>query len=244
MKTAVLYSGHIRSFRHCLENHAHQIFRHFDNPDFYLSTVKDENSADSALLVDYYGEQVKNLVVHETQPVFPLPAGVPADLAQGERRQGSPFEIVASPQGVIGQFWQLQNVWSLLPKDHDYDLLIRIRPDLYFHEFTRSTPSFGLDAMLPWWGRWGGVNDRFAILGETAAEQYFTTFSRLDELCSLGCPLHPESLLKFSLERRGVVFHERLKCSFSKMGRDGRIQRGPEVDAFDIVHTLMPSLWV
>lgn len=243
MKTAVLYSGHMRSFRHCLENHCHQVFRHFPEADYFLSTVEDEDSSSVDLLKECFSGQVREISVHPLQPPFPLPPSVPADLARGDRKQGSPFEIVATPQGVIGQYWQLQNVWNLVPQDHDYECFIRIRPDIYFHEFTRTAPSFELDAHLPWWGRWGGCNDRFGLMGALAAEQYFTTFSRLTELTEMGCPLHPESLLKFSLERRGCVLHEKLKTSFSKMGRDGKILRGPEVDAIDIVHALMSSPW-
>lgn len=228
MKTAILYSGHMRSFDRCAANHRWMVRRFFPKADVFCATVFDAD-AHKVKLLDAIGAKT---LVCDQQPVFTLPPGCPVVWAGPPSfYMHEPYAISASPSAIIGQLWQLQNVWGLIESPEQYDCFIRIRPDIYFHEFELRTPSIPEHAFIPAWGGFGGCNDRFALLGRDAAEMYFTTFSRINELIAKGCPLHPESLISASME--GCCVSSTL-TTFSKMGNDGKIARWPEIGATDI----------
>lgn len=247
MKTAILYSGGMRSFDKCLANHADQVHRHFPDADFYLSTVNDDDSLKSLDLKRRYPDHIKGLDILPNQPNFTLPPGCPPQWTPGKFYSHEPYFISASPAAILGQLWQLQNVWNLIPADKDYDCYIRIRPDIWFQEFEppidESWDAYKIrigrsSSFTPWWGRFGGVNDRFAILGAKAAEAYFTTFSAVDRLISEGAPLHPETLIKRQLEAEGCLINDTLRAVFGTLRTNGEM-RQPEISAIDIAHTAM-----
>src|SRR5690606_40937404 len=100
-------------------------------------------------------------------------------------------------------------------------------------EIYHRTSRWPMMALTPWWGRFGGVNDRFAILGYHAACAYFTTYSRAQAFLESGCPLHPESLIKASLEAAGCRFDDTLDVSFSTLRANGE-RRFPEIMLQDL----------
>ena len=90
------------------------------------------------------------------------------------------------------------------------------------------------EAYLPAWSRWGGVNDRFGVMGAYAAEAYFTTYSRLQSLCDAGAPLHPESLVMGSLESQGIEIKNSLIADFSTLRMNGEFI-GPDHAIWDVM---------
>jgi hypothetical protein len=143
--------------------------------------------------------------------------------------------------------------------DDKFDTIIRIRPDQFFHSFEdplrETTLRFsegqpngsvsmqreinGGEAFTPWWGRFGGVNDRLAILGRRAAKAYFTVYDRIPELLAeYHCPFHPESLVKAALETAGCTIHETLRTEFTTLRQDGN-HRAPEIMPWDLAHAAM-----
>lgn len=140
-----------------------------------------------------------------------------------------------------------------------FDTIIRLRADLWFHSFDLphfkgpefrheetleeafrrvnhpdKTPCAG-ECFTPPWGEFGGINDRFAIMGPAAARYYFTVFDRIPELLASGCPFHPESLVAASLELGNVSLHRTLKTFFSTERLDGN-RRWPEITPMDMLH--------
>ncbi len=240
MRTAILYSGGIRSFDKCLPNHAWMIHRHFPGADFYCATVSDADTHKVNCLKQWNG-----LEIHDKQPDFPLPPRCPAQWTPGKYYSHEPYFISVSPAAIIGQLWQLQNVWNLIPDGKEYDCYIRIRPDIWFHEFEKPFKKYEdmganvwpvpVMAFTPYFGRFGGCNDRFAILGAKAAEAYFNTYSLMNRLIADGCPLHPESLIKAALESEGCVINDQLNAVFSTLRTSGEM-RQPEISAVDIAH--------
>jgi hypothetical protein len=175
----------------------------------------------------------------------------------------------------LRQLWQLEKCWELfhargtrgpfktysadlidgrventkeVPSPLDYDVIIRCRPDLWFHSF--ETPDFGTrehsqagetftlpmhiprqaTAYVPWWGKFGGSNDRFAMMGPISAHSYFTTYSRIPELAQDGCPIHPESLIHASIATNEI---KPLFAEFSTLRTNGEM-RGPEISTIDL----------
>lgn len=230
MKTAIVYSGHMRSLARCIANHRWMVWRHFPGADTFCATVFDQDSSATSLL------GTDKVHVESHQPGFALPKGCPEQWnGPSSHYMHEPYAISVPPSAVIGQLWQLNNAWGLIANPDDYDCFIRIRPDIYFHEYQHARGViFPPLCHTPYWGRFGGLNDRFAVMGRDAAKAYFTTYTRIGELIEAGCPLHPESLLLASIERANCFNKPSLRALFSKMGKDGAITRWPEIALPDI----------
>lgn len=241
MRTAIILSGHMRTFDRCLPTLHWHVFRHFPGASFFVSTVNDEDAGKAELLRERYrGQPVKIEAVD--QPEIPVPVDPPAGWQPGLAMYGhEPYAVSVGPQAVLRQLWHLRRVWEMVPDPGSFDLFIRVRPDLWFHSFAlpeafeRSRQFLAWWAFVPWWGRFGGVNDRFALLGRKAAQAYFCTFSAMPSLLAEGCPFHPESLVAASLGRLSIRVHSTLRAEFSTLRADGQM-REPEITAIDIAH--------
>lgn len=249
MKTAILLSGHMRSFARCLPNQFDHIYRHFPDADFYVSTVRDEDSSTAELLRARFPKSRVEIEVLDCQPEIPIPVPpVVADWQAGQNRLYShePYAISVHPQAVLRQLWHLNRCWEFFTNHQPawathYGRFIRIRPDLYFrsaHDVANAVTD-GV-ARTPWWGRFGGINDRFAIMGHKAAEAYFTTFARLPALLEAGYPLHPERLIYGSLQESHCYIADTLRVEFAKLIWDRSTHHGsfrdPEISQIDMAH--------
>ena len=76
-------------------------------------------------------------------------------------------------------------------------------------------------AITPWWGNYGGINDRFGMFGRSAAKAFFETYDRLPALLDAGCPVHPESLVCAALELSGCAFTRALCADFGALRKTG-----------------------
>lgn len=245
----------MRTFDRCLPTLHWHVFRHFPHADFYVSTVADANAAKANLIQEKYPNALVAVDVVAAQPELPIPPG-PKGWKLGAYFGHEPYCISVHPQAILRQLWQLQRCWELMLSKqvtgkNEYDIIIRCRPDLYFHSFQmpvfaaaiierlmgpgEAILDFGRHASTPWWGRFGGVNDRFAVLGGTAAPAYFTAFERIQDLMAAGCPLHPESLVRAALEFGGARIDTALLAEFSTAREDGTL-RAPEAPLSDQVH--------
>ena len=242
MKAAILISGHARSFKRCLPNLHWFVFRHFPGADFFVSTVKDDDSPDFDLFRAKYPASRVVIDAVAEQPQIPLPAGCPAEWLAGKPYTHEPYAISVPPQAVLAQLWQLNECWKLFQgtRTDDYDVVIRCRPDLWFHAAQPAPHVFSRDAYVPNWGQFGGCNDRFAILGWAAASHYFQTFEKIDRLWANGCPIHPESLVAASLEDGASSVQPLAKCEFSTLRKTGEM-RAPEIIIADLLHAAAGS---
>lgn len=150
-----------------------------------------------------------------------------------------------SVQSILKQFWALQRGWEFFQEKHsllkpgsiipvkslkdaptdEFPLIVRCRPDLWCQNIRLPMNLFlGSDCChTPWWSTFGGVNDRMAIMGAQAAEHYFKVFFKREKLWAYGCPLHPETMLRASLEDGGVTIIPKWLAEF-------RICRLPDKD--------------
>lgn len=260
MSTAILISGQLRSFAKCWPTQRWHVLRHFADPHFFI-TVQDgpEIQLTDDLRREYGADRVH--VDGRTDP--DLSAHLTPELAAAYHL--APYANAAPAHQLLLQHWYQNEVWKFFqstiaktPKsettelrdsasprfrDPSFDTIIRLRGDLWFHSLDiplgivgYDNGSFGDDiAYTPWWGRFGGINDRFAILGEKAARYYFTVFEAIPELLAAGCPFHPESLVKANLERGNIELRETLRTEFTTFRADGK-HRPPEIAPWDIAH--------
>lgn len=212
MTTAVFYSGQARSFAKVFANQYWHVLRKLPNPEFFVSVADDEQAADMELLRTKF-DRVNIEVVQ--QPTLPEPPPDPPHLAM--------YPPSSSPQAILRQLWALDRAWefyvSRISKTHD--LVVRIRPDLAFYRFEMPALLSPGKCLTPWWARWGGINDRFAVMGQRAAVNYFTSFQVVDGLLSNGCPLHPETLMAASLALGGIKPDHTLATEFATIRLDG-----------------------
>lgn len=243
MKVAFIYSGAMRSFDKCATNHQWMIWRHFHEAKVYCATQQD---ADWVSVAAFSNRGM--LCTHRVleQPEMVIPKGCPDEWQPGRPYMHEPYHISVDPRAVLGQLWMLREGWRLYQEANDpADLIIRIRPDLWFHSFESPrwfvrTPkslvdSSGKIACIPWWGRFGGCNDRFALLEPKAAEAYFTTYDHIPAMIQEGAPLHPETLVHYSMKRAGISICDDMKAEFSTLRKSGEM-RPPEITMIDLAH--------
>jgi hypothetical protein len=243
-RTAILLTGHMRTFDRCLPTQIHHVFRHYPEADFFVSTIADADAPKAQLLVDRYGSGRVHIDIIPQQPTLDLPPGCPPEesYVPGQLFMHEPYAISVSPQAILRQLWQLHRTWEFFEsraRTSDYTTVIRVRPDSYFHSFEPVDLFGSSQAYTPWWGRFGGVNDRCAIMGRDAARAYFTTFDRLSQLIAEGCPLHPESLIATALKSTCEIHGDTLRAEFTTLKMvEGQLQaRPPEISPIDLAHS-------
>lgn len=191
----------------------------------------DEQSPDFSILnQDYKNTQCEFYLNDPTDlPEIPIEAG-----------SFAPYANATSHAKLMLQHWGNRKAWDFFCSKADpnsFNLIVRIRPDLWIHRFREPYgPYYELDpkaAILPWWGKFGGVNDRLALLGPEAAKAYFNVYDAIPELLSKGCPFHPETLVMEALKAEGCAVYSSLMTEFSTMRMDGS-QRWAEITMSDM----------
>lgn len=237
MSTAILISGQLRTFAQCYPTQKWQVYRHFPDPHFFVVVENNEQcNSIQALRRDYPDKVFAKFINDPTN----LPS-IPPELGAH-----APYFNTAPHHRLLMQHWYQNEVWKLFEdckeKLPEFDTFIRMRGDSWVQVFE---PVFCGESMLekvineefkrggreatcfsPWWGRFGGMNDRMAIMGASAAPYYFTLYNSIESLLKEGCPFHPESLLLAHLEKNGIKPSHTLNAMFATL-------RLPTVDPKD-----------
>lgn len=255
MSTAILISGQLRTFARCWPTQRWHVLRHFADPHFFVTVQDTPDCQDIDLLVADYGADRVHADVRQDPD---LSDHLTPELAAAYRQ--APYANAAPAHQLLLQHWYQQQVWEHFvqasgqgqeaigsnpsPIAHrrspQFDTIIRLRGDLWFHsmDWDPVHPVHPVQCLTPWWGRFGGINDRFAVMGPEAARYYFTIYEHLHELLASGCPFHPETLVKANLERGNVDLHETLRTEFTTFRADGK-HRPPEIMPWDIAHAAL-----
>jgi hypothetical protein len=164
------------------------------------------------------------------------PAGLPE--VPRDAAIGVPYGCSVPHYQVVSQLWVNNAAWKYFLRESEgkrFDTIIRMRPDLYFHRFIAPPKPEEEECYAPWWGKFGGINDRVAVMGRKAASWYFNVFTELNALLNEGCPFHPETMLSRVMERCKVK--NTLMTEFSTIRMDGEVRK-PEVVMADILEFL------
>lgn len=200
-KTAIIYAGQARTFKQLWENHNWHVWKKFSDPHFFISVEDDAQAQDMVLIRKKYPAEKVFFETH-VQPTIVEPTINPVI---------SGWKPSSTPQAILRQLWSLNHAHEFFRKSGvslgEFDTVVRIRPDTHFIrvDWTKWNEIPVNVAYTPWWSRWGGVNDRFAILGSEAGAHYFQTYQKLERFFAAGAPLHPETLVHASLEDGGIV---------------------------------------
>jgi hypothetical protein len=86
-----------------------------------------------------------------------------------------------------------------------YDVVVRQRSDIGLSshlDFAKFLPMVEHFVVFPEDGHWrGGLNDQFAFSSSTNMDVYASVFNFIKDHCMHGCPLHPETLVRFHLNK-------------------------------------------
>lgn len=247
MKTAVIITGEMRTFDACLPTLHFHVLSNIRGPvDFFVATVADRNALKVNLLKAKYPDSRIEVssVLEQPDCVSDLRkrgVALPDSWVKGRFYTHEPYAISVHPQAVARQLWQLQEGWKLFTEKAavaDYGQVIRVRPDLYWHRFDRRALNIQAGVGSPWWGQFGGINDRFAILTPAAAADYFQTFDRIPALWTAGCPFHPESLVAKSVSEHPDAL---IGADFSTLRENGEM-RPPEISAGDYANLILKGI--
>lgn len=234
MSTAFLISGQMRTFARTFKNQRWMVYRHFADPHFFVTVQDNAQAASIDLLRDAYGADRVHVRLLD-DPELPIPSEVSAAW------HDAPYANAAPAHQLLLQHWYQNEVWSDFTTYEaktgaDFADIVRIRPDLWFHTFSPKSSFYWKtesQAFVPYWGGFGGVNDRFAILTREAAFPYFTVYPQIAARLAEGCPFHPESLTAAALEAAGCEIYRVLQTEFSTLRMDGSM-RPPEILASDL----------
>jgi hypothetical protein len=255
MSTAVLISGQLRTFAKCWPTQRWHVLRHFADPHFFFC-VQHQEDAHQIL-----GPVVAELGADRVHTSFrtdpDLSDYLTPELSAAYHQ--APYANAAPAHQLLLQHWYQQQCWEFFQSlcasaplsETRFETVVRLRVDLWFHSFeepsdkdyqficppkgARIFGKWGDVCYTPAWGEFGGINDRFAVMGLEAARYYFTVFKRLPELLAAGCPFHPESLVAASLELGNISLHRTLKTFFSTERLDGT-RRWPEITPMDMLN--------
>lgn len=241
MKTAVLISGHTRTFGidAVYRSQKWHVFNQLPDPHFFCSVVNDAQASALDRLIAEYGASHVFIEKIPAQPDCEAELGVDkATLAAFTAFAPYALAPHASPQTILRALWHQQQTWkwhlaNLQPElgAPKFDLYVRHRPDLFFHRL--QVPEIApADVCVPYWGSYGGINDRFAIMGHDAARHYFTAYSRVSEMLMDGCPMHPETLSGAVLDSSPVRVRPTLIAEFTGIrlpNAEGKCEAVPAV---------------
>jgi hypothetical protein len=242
MSTAILYSGQLRTFAQCYPTQRWHVLRHVIDPHFFFTIQAQPDALQilAPLIADYGASRV-----HLQQLTDPdLTADLTPQLSAAYHQ--APYANAAPAHQLLLQHWYQAQVWENFCGHSEtlsltIDTIIRLRPDLWFHSFEseRATTVWADEVLTPWWGRFGGLNDRFAIMGPAAARAYFDIYAKIPELLgSYQCPFHPETLLAARLEIAQVHVTQTLRAEFSTLRANGQA-RPPEISSIDLAHAAL-----
>jgi len=206
MKIALLLTGQIRNAGECFSS----IKQHIINPydvDVYINTWFPENkishdndsiSNDSSLddIIQMY--LPKNISIEDYESDFCKKINELADTIRRDYPE-------TNHKNIFFQFYKFYKGFNLIPNYQDYDMILRGRFDLKFNIFPDLNLLDPSKLYIPkGWDHRDGYNDLFAFGNPALIEQYCNLFNNILTYLEEGCPLHPETILKYHLTKLNI----------------------------------------
>jgi hypothetical protein len=218
MSAAILISGQLRTFALTWPTIRWHVARRFPGAHYYVTVQRDAQAPALDLLRGHAGEHHVHARLIDDPPLDTLSPPIATLEAAGAY---AGYANSAPVRNLLLQHWYQREVFADFcawrqahPQAGTFDVVVRLRADLWFQAFDPPRCIGATQCHVPWWGSYGGVNDRFAIMGAAAAEHYFGVYDRLGTLLAAGAPFHPETLVAASLELGQVDVRRTLMAEF------------------------------
>jgi len=131
----------------------------------------------------------------------------------------------SSLKNLLRQFYSLNAVTDLLVQEKTrFDLVIYSRADLRF-EMPLEIPRIRPRALYtPWFERYHGLNDRFAMGDLETMIAYGRRQSMIRQFCKeMGCPLRAEGFLLWYARKQGLHTPHLQSINFSRVRSNGEV---------------------
>ncbi len=190
MKIALIYTGYLRTWNRCIQNHHASIWQKDEEnqtePFFY--TYEDPNDNE-------YGFAFKNWVKIQ-ESFFPDPF------------KPHPYDVNKAGENQVYQTYAqwLNNLVGFMMAPTDRDVYCRIRPDMKFNSALKFTDydCSGKKIYIPQGNDFGGINDQFAFGNREVMKIYYSVFMNHHELFKNGTRFHSETMQLANLQSNGV----------------------------------------
>lgn len=180
MRIALIYTGHLRTWEKCKENHKQNIWS--ENTFEFWHVYKNDGCAD------------------------PRHSIIPGEFYQMDGITHK-YNTRRRPEACIAQSLnQWHNMFigfCIVPKD--YDVYVRIRPDIIFNnriDFSRY--DYGNNIYIPEGSDYGGINDQFAFGNYEVMKKYYSVYLNHKELWEEGVEFHTETMMLANLLKQGI----------------------------------------
>lgn len=110
-------------------------------------------------------------------------------------------------------------------RDFPADAYLYVRPDLKMLDPFIPVPGMTISTqkvLTPAWGRWGGLNDRMAIVPQRYANDYFSRLDTVVDFVNENGPFHPERHLAYAL--RNIPNEARLRFEAIRVRTGGVLE--------------------
>jgi len=223
-------TGSLEMLPRCIPTHCWHLLRHLPPGDLIVSSANDQHAGNASVLEQRLPGW--RILKHRLGDADGWTARmrdwglVPAV----HSALGTQLPSAEAPETVLRELWLRQQAWQqlrLASPNTRHDRIIHLKAHLWMRAGDLPGKVATQEALTPWWGRQGGCNPDFALLGEQAAEAYFGVFRKLPQLLRAGVPLHVPSLLLASLSAGGLRLGQTLRVEYSPLFRGKNLQ---EVD--------------
>lgn len=191
MKVCLIYSGFMRTWDRCRDNHRENIYTQNENVTAYFHTDKDPFNKG----FDIWG------LPHYFIPI-PEKLFYPDPFAYVH-----PYSDRKSPEGSVVQTlrqWQCNFVaFSIVPST--FDVYVRMRPDLMFNGPLKLQKPEPKTVYIPQGMDYGGINDQCAYGDYDSMKVYYQVFENYHFLWrDKGITFNSEVMQKANLEDKGI----------------------------------------
>lgn len=203
MKTALCISGHLRTIFKTIKN----INQHFKNIDVFISTYDtlgfDKKRGDgqtTSLKTKDIEKTLRNSLNIKELFIEPIKSF-------NKEKYTNKYDCVRDVTTVLGMYYKIFHA-NKLKQDYEelnnfkYDIVIRYRADIFMNK------PFNLlqePIVIPNIGFYGGYNDQLAYGQSNYMDKYCNLYNKIDEYYDQGMPIHPETMLKFHLDKENII---------------------------------------
>ena len=197
-KTAVCFSGQMRSIALCMESIQNNLLAHTPDYDIFIHTTLDADTEKALWLNPKRILAEKDIDIYEDE--------------RWVKHRDTP-----TIRQCLLQMWSMKQAFLLI--DGTYGAIVRMRPDLQVLDPMDDMEFDPNSICMPKRDNYYGYNDRFAFGPTHLMQPYMTRIDAFGEFAQ-DHPVHTEIFLKWFLDSRGITV-SRMNAKFLTIRKNG-----------------------
>jgi len=230
---AICFSGSLRSIEHCYIS--------------FIENIYNINKDDFNIVIFYYiPKDIKSDKIYEIPEIMnlnPIIKIVPDSKLEkpicGWTGRENKIDAVSNA-GLTGWLYQIQGIeysYNMILEYEEennikFDYIARLRTDVLFLQPFNFKDCNDDVLTIPFFHKWGGINDRFAFGKSDLMVIYMKMYSKLYEYC-LKKKIHvknAESFCEYNLKNNNIKYNENSKILFNRVREHGGICKDCAID--------------